>query len=50
MLLMQDVGKTKVKIEISPMCGDTIPLLSRLAPNGLRSIKLKAFSKTVQYL
>ena len=29
---MQDVGKTKVKIEIFPMVGDTIPHLSRLAP------------------
>ena len=26
MLLMQDVGKTKVKIEISPMGGDTAQL------------------------
>ena len=33
MLLMQDVEKTKVKIEISPVSGDTAPHLSWLPPH-----------------
>ena len=34
MRLMQDVGKTKVKIEISPVGGDTATHLSRLPPHN----------------
>ena len=33
MVLMEDGGKTKVKIEISPVGGDTAPHLSRLPPH-----------------
>ena len=33
MLLMKDVAKTKVKIEISPVGGDTVPHLSQLPLN-----------------
>ena len=76
MLLVQDVKKTKVKNEISPLWTVTLlltylgcylmiklclfsPFESFLslccfsatqAPNGLRSIKLTAFNKAVQYL
>ena len=32
MLFMQDVGKTKLKTEISPMSGNTAPHLSQLPP------------------
>ena len=31
--LMDDVGKTKVKVEISLVGGDTAPRLSRLPPH-----------------
>ena len=33
MVLMKDVGKTKVKIEISPMGSDTAPYLPWLPPH-----------------
>ena len=33
LLLTLDVGKTKVKIQISPMGGDTAPHLSLLPPH-----------------
>ena len=33
MLLEKDVGKTKVKTEISPVGGDTAPHLSWLPPH-----------------
>ena len=33
MLLVQDVEKTKVKMEIFPEGGDTAPHLSRLSPH-----------------